>query len=235
MGETLDIVSDSRIFDFPSAQTWEVRIRYLAADVGGTFISGPPTFEEAPDSPAVRSLVGDFEFRELYDNPGGGAPRLVVRNNSINLPSYTPMATYDIYQVDYLVNVGWYIDDNDTQFQSGDTLIQFPQAGFIVTEDDGDAKGDINLGQNTGMTWAGTTTYNTLLSSLHHIRDAQPGIGVAESSIKWTNPQATIRSRRPGSNSTTPDNGYYADNYDFNLASAITFATGSVNWMAVGL
>jgi len=235
LGETLDIVSDSRIFNFPSAQTWEVRIRYLAADVGGTFISGSPTFEEAPDSPAVRSLVGDFEFRELYDNPGGGAPRLVVRTNSINLPGYTPMATYSIYQVDYQANVGWYIDDNDTQFQSGDTLIRFDQAGFIITDGNGDAKGDINLAQNTLMTWAGTTTYSTLLSSLHNIRDAQPGIGVAESSIKWTNPQATIRSRRPASNSTTPDNGYYADNYDFNLASAITFATGTVNWMAIGL
>jgi len=234
IGQSFDYVSDNRTISLPSSGTWYIKIDYIARDAGGTFSIGGASYEYDTVTVSNTNTVQD----ELYTSNDG------VYQNTIlpyTLPSYSPSGDWEIYKVDYSVEYAYYIAATDEQATTATFAEVSSNIGFqhrinadgIGTNDEG----DINLTNWTAdALTVSTSSYdeNFLDGDLTiQTRNTFDNVA-ARSKLALRNGEAVIYIRKPITNSTTPQNGFRFNYFDYDLSSAQIITPGVLNWLAVG-
>jgi len=221
---TSGTVTDNKEVTFPSAGTWQFIVEYTASDVTPQVLFGSVTYDYTTDT---RSSAG--EVTNQISAQGSNS-------TTINLGSYTPPSGYTVYQVDYSVQYAYYVYATASQTLSSSAYVQNSTAGvykyvqpswpLYTSLSDGSS----TLGNYATKTFS-TGSYSPSISLTNTVY-SNGAAAIAKSGLK--NATATIYSRRPTPNTTTPSNTYKLDSYNFNLSSAQVLASGTLNWMAIG-
>jgi hypothetical protein len=199
-------VTTNATFTFPSAGTWVFRIVTEAFDSGGTFNIGT-------------------EFETATDN--------ISRTGNVLARSTSFTATALNYTPSYSLPSGWSIVS---------VQYTFTYSYFLVTSSLGSAQvsgsgvfhsiGSNALQEQNNLVRSFTNSSNSLTFSARGSTSGSTTNGTAE--ITLHSATGVVTRRRPLTNSTTANNSFSFNYYDFDLAAAQVLATGSLNWLAIG-
>lgn len=235
MGAQFNAVSDSVVFDFPSAAAWQWRIYSEALDTDGT-VFGSISYDYTSE------VVYADDINILAQaNQGAGGPTTDTETGTSSFG--TPSGSGEIYKIDYSWTATWNGYCNQTTYPgyqeyasygitskcvgSGGTTYDSASAYMPSTHFGGSAAhthtvNGSSLSFNASAIWGESTT-----SALN--------FGAASScSLVFSNMSSTVYRRTPQANSTTASNTYTLSSYTYNLTSAQVLATGALNWLAVG-
>jgi hypothetical protein len=208
IGATFSSVSDSRSISLTSG-LWFIKVEFYAEDAGGTFSVGGATYEYTS---AVVSNAGPVSG-DAYDE---------TEYLPLLLPTYTPPSGYNVYEVDYTVDVAHDVDGLSGTYArnrySDGPSYYYTSGGSISSF--------------TTITNNNEASYN--VSALEGEMNAEGFFGEGLVRLALKNGSATIRSRKLLTNSTTASNSYNYLSFDYTLSSAQIIASGVLNWLAVG-
>jgi hypothetical protein len=200
-------VTTSATFTFPSAGTWVFRIVTEAFDSGGTFNIGT-SFETATDN---ISRTGN----------------VLARSTSFTAtaldytPSYSlPLGGWSIVSVQYTFTYSYFLVTN-----SGGSA-QVSGSGVFHSV------GSNAFQEQNNLVRSFTNSSNSLTFSARGNDFISTTLGTAE--ITLHSATGVVTRRRPLTNSTTANNSFSFNYYDFDLTAAQVLATGSLNWLAIG-
>jgi hypothetical protein len=208
IGATFSSVSDSRSISLTSG-LWFIKVEFYAEDAGGTFSVGEATYEYTS---AVVSNAG----------PVSGGAYDGTEYLPLLLPTYTPPSGYNVYEVDYTVDVAYDFDGSigayaRNRYSDGPSYY-YTSGGSISSF--------------TTITKNNEAPYN--VSALEGEMNPKGFFGEGTVRLALKNGSATIRSRKLPTNSTTASNSYNYLSFDYTLSSAQIIASGVLNWLAVG-
>lgn len=216
---TSGTVTDNKVVTFPSAGAWQFVVEYTASDVTPQVLFGSVTYDYTSDT---RSSTG--EVTNIVNGVGGNS-------TTISLGTYTPPSGYSVYSVDYSFQYAYYVYTYGYDFVNGYAVVQnngvYKAVSVSWQSPAAQSDGSVALNNYTTKTF-NAASYSSSIS----LSNSVSGAGIAKSGLK--NATATIYSRRPTQNTTTPSNTYKLDSYSFNLSSAQVLAAGTLNWMAIG-
>lgn len=219
-------VSDQRAITLPSANTWDVIVEYSAADLDGTtFTYGSGGYDYTTASTTGTSVSWSFNT----DNHSASGTSVF---------SYSPPAGWEVYNVDYSMT---YTHDLGTGAYSGSgtkPYIKVTGTGlmeYLGTYASYDYATGVNYDNNTSLvshTYAFTSgsVGNVVVTTAEAVATTA-GYITAAFTLQGS---ATVYLRKPITNSSTPDNSFKFESYDYTLSAAAVVATGSVLWDAVG-
>lgn len=190
---------------FPSAGAWLVRAFAEAYDTGGSFNVGT-AYETATDS-VSRS---DYQTRTAQAPPAA----------TQTLP-YTPT---------YSIPAGWeYVSNSYTYIYSYEMMSNaFTSASITGGGLNISTSGVFKSGNNISKTYTGGLTLSFTCSATAN------GTRGGYATLEIFSLTGTVTRRRPLTNSTTAQNSFTFNYYNFNLTTAQVLAEGSLNWVAVG-
>lgn len=230
MGTSLTYVPDNVLVDPIGSGVWYFIIEYIAEDAGGTFSTGATQYEYDTQ---VRSNTGTETVNLLSFNTSGP---YTSQTKTLTLPNYTPASGWQITSVDYNYEYAFYLQSTS----SGSNSV----ASFGIKE--GDGVSDLfnypvyqraRWGEIKGVSGLTNWTSRSRTKSIYQTNFLEFTGAInqsAQTDISVRNITATISLRKPIANSTTPDNGYRFDYYDYNLTTAEIISEGVLNWIAVG-
>lgn len=243
MGAQFAAVSDTVVFDFPSAAAWQWRIYSEAFDTDGT-VFGSISYDYSTNS--VNPVSGTSLSRSSING--------ITENASEALTFGTPGGSGEIYQVTYswTEEIRFYSNyvsypDNKYQVNGSATVHTNDFIGQLPTP--GSRNSDPGAGSYTSSEWHGpfnrsvTLTGSSMTFDASYISKSLSVVGVSQSgggysagsaAITITSASATVYRRTPQANSTTAANSYTLGSYTYNLSAAQVLATGSLNWLAIG-
>jgi hypothetical protein len=199
-------ITTNATFTFPSAGTWVFRIVTEAYDTGGTFSTGT-------------------QYETATDN--------ISRTGNVLARSTSFTATALNYTPSYSLPSGWSIVS---------VQYTFTYSYFLVTSSLGSAQvsgsgvfhsiGSNALQEQNNLVRSFTNSSNSLTFSARGSTSGSTTNGTAE--ITLHSATGVVTRRRPLTNSTTANNSFSFNYYDFDLTAAQVLATGSLNWLAIG-
>jgi len=188
---------------------WFIKVEFYAEDAGGTFSVGGATYEYTS---AVVSNAGPVSG-DAYDER---------EYLPLLLPTYTPPSGYNVYEVDYTVDVA-----HDVDLTSGTYARNRYSDGPSYYYTSGGS-----ISSFTTITNNNEASYN--VSALEGEMNSVGVFGAGLVRLALKNGSATIRSRKLLTNSTTASNSYNYLSFDYTLSSSQIIASGVLNWLAVG-
>jgi hypothetical protein len=220
MGTSLDYVSDNQSVTLPSSGTWYLKVDYVARDEGGTFSTGATQYEY--DS-ATRTRT-DTVTQEI-DNFTG------QYTLEYSTSGYTPPSGWSVYEVTYRYDYTYYLSASN-----GDASVNGSNFTLFYEAVNGSGtKGDFNLNSWSSVSYtteASSYNANYFDGDMRATRRTTSGSALTKLGVR--NANNTIKIRRPITNSTTPDNGFNFDYFNYSLSGAQILSEGVLNWMAVG-
>jgi hypothetical protein len=213
---------------------WQFYVGATFSDGGGTFISGAGGYDSFD---TILRLAGDTVITTVTSD---GAQR--TDSPTFTLPDFTPAAGYSVYNVNYNVVWGGYL--NSATYASGGTAAASLSGlvNFNVSSSgagDTDSLGDVNTPQgtiqSTGTSYSKTVGGFVTLSASGSHTDSQILLGKATAQFKVfaAGTQALVQQRKPYGNVTTPSNTLTLTNYIVTLTGAKTLANGTLNYTAI--
>jgi hypothetical protein len=200
-------ITTSKLFTFPSSGTWQFRIYAEAYDTDGTVFGAIVyDFHTGTASAAGPAAVQDF--------------RIGTYNTTLTLAGYSVPSGYSVYSASYSVSWAW--SRNGT---NGSVTV----SGTVV-----------KIASSTGTSGNGVRSFSTTswnpnaLTLSMQITATGIGLGGENMYAQLSGGTATIQSRKARANSTTANNSFSFNYYDFDLTAAQVLATGSLNWLAIG-
>lgn len=238
IGGQFDYVTDSASFDLPSAAAWQIRISTSYTDTNGT-VFGAPSYTYSDEL-----VTSNTPLPSSATAQGTGSSNATfTATNTLGFSA--PVQPGEIYRIDYL-GVNWSATANNG---GGAATFQTTHTGALINTGSG-----IVFFNRSGVTQSTSNSFNgsasnqtltvngsnipnanlTIRATVNQSRPAYPitttfGIGGAGNII-----QARVYHRIPIPNSTTPVNNSVFDKFDYLLASAVTLASGTLNWQAIG-
>ena len=200
-------ITTNTTFSFPSASAWTFRIVTEAYDTGGTFSTGTQ-YETATDNISRSGNV------QISSNSTNSVPTLNYT------PTYSVPSGWTITSVQY--NYVYSYSLTTATFGSasvqGSGMFHFAQSGQIVSQ--------------SNVTRSYTNSSNSLTFTAQGSTSGTSSTGTATLTLHSTT--AVVTRQRPLTNSTTAENSFSFNYYDYNLTSAQVLATGTLNWIAIG-
>lgn len=204
---TTSPVTSSATFLFPSAAAWTFRIYAEAYNTDGTKF-GSVVYDYAQGTATNTGTTTVSFFK-----PG-------TYTANMTLSGWSPPSGYSVYKADYSVNWsgGW---------ASGIYYSMYVAGTWVYTNNQTD------YGKNGTRTWSTSSYSNTIELKVIETNGDATGMGYScQASI--SNGSATFYARKPRANSTTAQNSFKLNYYNYNLTAAQVLATGSLHWMAIG-
>ncbi|MCB0628063.1 MAG: hypothetical protein KDC43_30070 [Saprospiraceae bacterium] len=239
LGAVVTAVSDSQSVTGLTADSYEIYISATYSDAGGTFQSGTGGYEYA--DPVVRTAA-DVDVTALASTSGTWSSTVYA---APVLASYSPPAGWSIYQVDYSWQRGYY-SEIGAAFWTGTGTMGSGSSSF--SSDVGPVSHSYTgtsavwtysyQGVAAADNWASksrqTSSYNVneIYGSITATVTARQAFVNVRGRIR--NAQATIRTRRLITNSTTAANTLTFTDYDYTLSGQTVLGSGTLNWQAIG-
>lgn len=242
-GITSGSVQDSVLVTFPSAAAWEFYVEYTASDVNtSTFGAISYTYSEETLVGAVPTTGVLGRIALVQDSSGVWT---AGSGSGGWLPASTVNTSWEIYRIDYALQY-------DIQFFStagsgtydygiGDAAISCrgTQVAFEAKESFTYAYNESRLNVSTTHSYTGsslTRNTNPISATVHAQGGTAGGYPFTFSSAVVVDTLTEkIYRRNPIANSTTPANTFILDSHSYSLSSAQVLASGSLNWLAVGM
>jgi hypothetical protein len=198
-------VVSTATFTFPSVGTWTFRIETEAFDTDGTTF-GSAEFETTTDSISRTGAV----------TVSVGVNESATRSLNYT-PSYTLPSGWTLVSVTYNYNYNYAIE----YFGTNPPNASITGSGLFLVS-----------GSGTSLTRTHTTSSNSLTFSV--TAGFIDFSRASSASLTLNSATGTVTRTRPLTNSTTANNSFSFNAYDFTLSAAQVLATGTLNWIAIG-
>lgn len=212
-------ISTNAVFTFPSSAAWTFRIYYESFDTNAT-VFGATSYNYATDT-VSNSTASGIVTSASTDMTN------VTNTLSYTIGTYSTPSGWQVTGVSYSYTYNFYLSSS---YSGGGASVTGPGLSQSIS-------GAGTLG-SSAMTVNNTATYSTgSWSAGINLTISAQGGGVstnAQAKARIVNATASISRRQPVANSTTPQDQYRFDSYNYTLTSAQVLATGSLNWVAVG-
>jgi hypothetical protein len=257
IGSTIDSVTDSQSFTFPSSNAWQFYLEFSTSDAGGTFSTGAVQYNYTTATLTAAGPV--VESGDAIDSNSGatvttskltGSPThyqykisysSAFRQDTVMaLPTYTPAATWSIYQVNYQYTAEPYLKP-EFLGSSGALYLKYTElaTGSVIANTNPTGNTSVTVGTSDYTSAPLSRNYTLTTSSYTNnitvrMDRATGSTGTNYWGIELSSATVTIYLRQVVTNSTTPSNSDTFQNYSYSLTSAQVLATGSLQWIATG-
>jgi hypothetical protein len=156
------------------------------------------------------------------------------------LPTYTPAATWSIYQVNYQYTVEPYLKP-EFLGSSGALYLKYTDlaTGSVIANTNPTGNTSITVGTSDYTSTPLSMNYTLTTSSYTNNITVRMGRAAGSTGtnywgIELSAATVIIYLRQVVTNSTTPSNSETFQNYGYSLSTAQVLATGSLQWIATG-
>jgi hypothetical protein len=255
IGSTTGSVTDSQSFTFPSANAWQFYLEFSTSDAGGTFSTGAVQYNYTTATvtaagPVVESgdAIGSttvttskvtgtpthYQYKASYQLE-------FYQDTVMTLPTYTPAATWSVYQVNYQYTIEPYLKP-EFLGSSGVVYLAYTElaTGSVIANTNPTTNTSITVGTNNYTSTPISRSYTLTTSSYANnitVRMNKATGGTTTTNywgVELSAATVTIYLRQVVTNSTTPSNSDTFQNYGYSLNTAQVLATGSLQWIATG-
>ena len=231
VGAALNAVTGSLSFNFPTSATWQYRLRYAAADAGGTFTTGATQYDYDTDLHVVNA---DPARVDLSIFPGAGSTP--TKSQNISVGGYAPPAGWSISSVRYQYDIAFYqyvakVSGTARSTISGKNFSQILSAAANNTP--------YQAGNSALTNWqtveyiVNTDVFDPLVCSLL-CEVSSAANNRSDTSVDLRNVSVWITRKRPQPTVAVTSNYSRFNSFIYSLSTAEILATGSLNWMAIG-
>lgn len=248
MGDQFAAITDSQVFNFPGAGTWQWRISYEAFDTDGSVFGAVSYNYSQTTSTLTASTYSDSV------STGGSWPSYTPAEKNGYVPFTAAGGSGEIYQIDYSVTIE-YVDGSSYSYDpSGNIRANVyaaidglkPGGARATYSNDYTVPGysftdymltNPNYFDGTDRvatkTVSGSSLPSTLQDFTYWLR-AAPSSDGGSVVVVFKAGSAVVKRRTPATNSTTPSNNFLLSSYTYSLTSALILASGTLNWQAIG-
>jgi len=237
IGAQFNSVTDSVVLSGLAADTYEFYVEYVASDAGGTFTSGTGGTEYSTED----LVASDISASAHASFSGPSPPQSGTANAAF--PASSKNTSWEIYQVDYNYNYSW--SHTSTGLANGyyygasnGSVTSSVSFSYDHTNAFGTPGPSSGSGVGTHQVTGSSLTFDQTLPqadiNISSITSSPSGDGDVTATVNATSLAARIYRRHAITNSATPENTFELQTWDYQLTSATTVATGTLNWMALG-
>jgi len=226
-------VQDSALVSFPSANTWEFYVEYVASDVG-TSTFGAISYTYSNETLSGQSGIIAQASADNYP--------VTVNGSGGNLPASAVNTSWEIYKIDYTLqyDIVFFATNSSGSYDYGTgnaaisirgTQVAFEEEPFYTYTSNESRYNVVVSHSYTGSNLG--RDVNPVTASAYAFGGSQYYGFVTTARIDSL--VEKIYRRNPIANSTTPSNEFIFDSHNYSLSSAQVLAYGSLNWLAVGM
>jgi len=226
-------VQDSALVSFPSANTWEFYVEYVASDVN-TSTFGAISYTYSDETLSGQSGIIAQASADLYP--------VTVNGSGGNLPASAVNTSWEIYKIDYTLqyDIVFFATNSSGSYDYGTgnaaisirgTQVAFEEEPFYTYTSNESRYNVVVSHSYTGSNLG--RDVNPVTASAYAFGGSQYYGFVTTARIDSL--VEKIYRRNPIANSTTPSNEFIFDSHNYSLSSAQVLAYGSLNWLAVGM
>lgn len=208
--------------------SYEFYVEFAAADRGGTFTNGGTTYDYADSGNLY--LAANSALVEAISS---------TQDLNVTFPSYTPPSGYSVYQVQYFLSYGYYLQ-KPAYLASGARIYD---SSYLTLQGTSNTSSSQVIGTTNVPAAMATHDYGvTATSSYNPTRNVakayayQNASGLAMAQVRaFTGSYARVYSRKLQANSATPENVFTLISYSLTLSTATVIdSSGTLNWVAIG-
>lgn len=237
---TSGTVTDSMTISGLTPGAYDIKVEFIAADAGGTFSSGGITYDYSTETLSLAGTQATASVAVPYGSSGWYNSSMVAMNA---LPASTVNPSWEIYKLVYscnhkLLNNNSHSDGGGKRYGAtnaylyDDGSVQLQALSYdYYTSPSGDYTQTVAYSKTIeGSSLTYNRTYFQVKAS-----GKTAGSPYGPTSYSYVlDPSVTIYRRNPQPNSTTADNTFTFDHYDYTTASSTVLASGTLNWIALG-